>query len=579
MGHPSEKVVKLLPPVSNLKGSLNKACEICFRAKHPRDKFPLSDNKATRIFEKIHCDLWGSYKHVSSCGARYFLTIVDDFSSAVWIYLLVDKTEVFQMFMSFIAMVDRQFSQTVKIVQSDNDLDPGLREGGQAHTEASSAPQIEASSAPLSPGPEVVPTVGPDSPGLDNTSNGQSAPMGKGMRDKFPSVLLRDFVTHTVVAESPSPATSSPQHPSAIISSNDPKSIKEAMKDVGYGFLQSYSDYSLFTYTKGNIQINVLVYVDDLIISANDSATLKTFKAYLSDCFKMKDLGALKYFLGIEVARSSAGLFLCQRKYTLDIVSKARLLGAKPWGFPIEQNHRLGLANGELLSNPESYRRLVGRLIYLAVTPPDLAYSVHILSQFMQEPRIEHWEAALRVIRYLKGTPSQGILLRADSDLSLHGVQLVTRGAKVNLTADRGLLLTDPLGQELWNTDPIPGVVVSGVMSDVGNFSLQGRNSNDYLWQTFENPSNAMLPTQVMDRGGVLYSLQSETNYFKGSPGIQFVFNQLGAIYVLRENGERKVLNNESQGKEGDNYLRLTLDYDGILTLYSQPKAGNSKSH
>ncbi|KAH7570956.1 hypothetical protein JRO89_XS05G0230300 [Xanthoceras sorbifolium] len=96
----------------------------------------------------------------------------------------------------------------------DADLDLGLREGGQAHTEASSAPQTEASSAPLSPRPEVVPTAGPHSPGLDNTSNGQSAPMGKGMRDKFPSVLLRDFVTHTVVAESPSPATPFPQHPS-----------------------------------------------------------------------------------------------------------------------------------------------------------------------------------------------------------------------------------------------------------------------------------------------------------------------------------------------------------------------------
>ena len=120
MGHPSEKVVKLLPPVRNSKGSLNKACEVCFRAKHPRDKFPLSDNKATRIFEKIHCDLWGSYKHSSSCGARYFLTLVDDFSRAVWVYLLVDKTEVFRMFMSFIAMIERQFSHKIKVVQSDN---------------------------------------------------------------------------------------------------------------------------------------------------------------------------------------------------------------------------------------------------------------------------------------------------------------------------------------------------------------------------------------------------------------------------------------------------------------------------
>ena len=189
----------------------------------------------------------------------------------------------------------------------------------------------------------------------------------------------------------------------------------------GYGFLQSYSDYSLFTYTKGFVQINVLVYVDDLIISGNDSAAVTAFKAYLRKCFYMKDLGVLKYFLGIEVARSSSGLFLCQRKYALDIISEAGLLGSKPASFPIEQNHQLARAAGPCLTDPEPYRRLLGRLIYLAVTRPDLAYSVHVLSQFMQEPRQEHWDAALRVVRYLKGSPGQGILLRSDSELSLKG--------------------------------------------------------------------------------------------------------------------------------------------------------------
>lgn len=72
MGHPSEKVVKSLLPTSDIMGSLNKACEVCFQAKHSRDKFSLSNNKTSRIFEKIHCDLWGPYKYPSSCGARYF---------------------------------------------------------------------------------------------------------------------------------------------------------------------------------------------------------------------------------------------------------------------------------------------------------------------------------------------------------------------------------------------------------------------------------------------------------------------------------------------------------------------------
>lgn len=120
LGHPSEKVVKSLPFFRNSSDKLHKPCDICPRAKQTRDSFPISDNKASRIFELIHCDLWGPYHTVSSCGARYFLTIVDDFSRAVWVFLLIDKLEVFQMFMSFFAMVDRQFGQKVKVVRSDN---------------------------------------------------------------------------------------------------------------------------------------------------------------------------------------------------------------------------------------------------------------------------------------------------------------------------------------------------------------------------------------------------------------------------------------------------------------------------
>lgn len=98
----------------------------------------------------------------------------------------------------------------------------------------------------------------------------------------------------------------------------------------------------------------MLVYVDDLIIFGNNSEAVSLFKSYLSDCFKMKDLGSLKYFLGIEVARSPSGLFLYQRKYTLEIVAEAGLLGAKPFACPIEQNHKLGLAKGAKMPDPRT---------------------------------------------------------------------------------------------------------------------------------------------------------------------------------------------------------------------------------
>lgn len=101
----------------------NKACDVCFRAKQTRDVFPLSTHTATSSFGLIHCDLWGPYRTPSSCGASYFLTIMDDFSRAIWIYLLVDKREVSRTLINFFALVERQFDKRVKMMRSDNETE------------------------------------------------------------------------------------------------------------------------------------------------------------------------------------------------------------------------------------------------------------------------------------------------------------------------------------------------------------------------------------------------------------------------------------------------------------------------
>ena len=165
-----------------------------------------------------------------------------------------------------------------------------------------------------------------------------------------------------------------------------------------YGFIQSYSDNFLFTCQKGAIQHNILVYVDDLIIYGNYSAALSALKKYLCSCFHMKYLGVLNYFLGIEVSRNSESIYLCQRKYILDIIAEVGNLGSKLISFPMEQNHQLARSISPLLDNVEQYRRLVGRLIYLAFTTFDLAYSIHILSQFLNAPRRNHWNVAICVV-------------------------------------------------------------------------------------------------------------------------------------------------------------------------------------
>jgi len=107
---------------------------------------------------------------------------------------------------------------------------------------------------------------------------------------------------------------------------------------------------------------------------------LAAFKSYLHNRFKRKDLGPLKYFLGIEVARSPKGSFLCQCKCTLDILTKTGFLGAKPASFPMEWKLHLTTTSGEPLSNPSQYRRLIGRIIYLTISRPDITYSIHVLS-------------------------------------------------------------------------------------------------------------------------------------------------------------------------------------------------------
>ena len=142
--------------------------------------------------------------------------------------------------------------------------------------------------------------------------------------------------------------------------------LRTALKD--YGFKQSRADYSHFSLIKGNISLHILIYVDDFIVAGNDISTIQKFKNYLSKCLHMKDMGKLKYFLGIEVARNSEGIFLSQRKYALDIVSETGLLGSKPCSTPIELNHKLALAVSHNFADLEAYRRLIGRLIYLTFT-------------------------------------------------------------------------------------------------------------------------------------------------------------------------------------------------------------------
>ncbi|CAH9051730.1 unnamed protein product [Cuscuta epithymum] len=190
---------------------------------------------------------------------------------------------------------------------------------------------------------------------------------------------------------------------------------------IGTGFRQSRADHSLFIFRQGNINTFALIYVDDVLLVGNDVSHISTVKNYLDIKFSIKDLGKLKYFLGIEVARSPEGFVLSQRKYTLDILEECGFLASRPSSFPMEQNLKLCPDDDSPHVDASSYRRLIGRLLYLTVTRPDIVYSVSQLSQFLHNPRQTHLDAASRVLRYLKQTPGQGIFLSSNNDFTLKG--------------------------------------------------------------------------------------------------------------------------------------------------------------
>uniref|UniRef100_A0A2N9E4Z4 Integrase catalytic domain-containing protein n=1 Tax=Fagus sylvatica TaxID=28930 RepID=A0A2N9E4Z4_FAGSY len=190
---------------------------------------------------------------------------------------------------------------------------------------------------------------------------------------------------------------------------------------VSHGMTRSQTDHSVFFKKTRTGIVILVVYVDDIVITGSDKEGIQILINHLSSSFLTKDLGKLRYFLGIEVARSKAGISLSQRKYTLDILQDTGYLGSKPVATPMEPNLKLMPDKGDFVDDPDTYRRLVGKLIYLTITRPDISYAVSIVSQFMTNPRVPHMNAVIRILKYLKNAPGRGLFYRSSGHLRIEG--------------------------------------------------------------------------------------------------------------------------------------------------------------
>ena len=190
------------------------------------------------------------------------------------------------------------------------------------------------------------------------------------------------------------------------------------------GFVRSMTDPCLYTYFDGMNTVNIIVWVDDLLIAASNQEILIKVKGILSQNFKMKDLGTPSYFLGIQFSFNKDSIVMQQSKYVDKLLQRFNMTDCKikPTPCPLGINKDLG-NHSNLLEDNTLYREIVGSLIYLMTnTRPDLSYVVTLLGQFMSKPTIAHLNLAKHVLRYLKGTKSLGLnFVKTDSNLEVFG--------------------------------------------------------------------------------------------------------------------------------------------------------------
>ena len=185
------------------------------------------------------------------------------------------------------------------------------------------------------------------------------------------------------------------------------------------GYHHSSNDYSLFSKKTDSSVVFLGVYVDDIIVTGDDEAEILALKQHLDQVFKIKDLGLVHYFLGIEILQVDEGLLLTQRKFAKELLHEFDCHDTSAVFCPLDITCKLTADEGDFFDNPSLYRKGVGKLNFLTHTRPDLAFAVQHLSQFMQASRVPHYNALLHVLRYIRGQPDLGVLLHKDADCTL----------------------------------------------------------------------------------------------------------------------------------------------------------------
>ena len=231
-------------------------------------------------------------------------------------------------------------------------------------------------------------------------------------------------------------------------------------------FVQNPADTCVYTREKHNEKVILIIWVDDLIIAANNESVLGNVKGMLTERFKMKDMGKLRHFLGIDFEQANGVVKMSQERYVRKILDRFEMQDCKSRETPCEPKLEY-TEDAEKMQEPRKYREAVGSLIYLSTcTRPDISFVVSKLSQHFAEPTVEHWNTVKHVFRYLKGTTEQGLFFRRNDTEKL-GLRVYCDADWASDSADRrstsGYCVSLNEGSSLisWKTRKQPTVALS----------------------------------------------------------------------------------------------------------------------
>jgi hypothetical protein len=170
---------------------------------------------------------------------------------------------------------------------------------------------------------------------------------------------------------------------------------------IAIGFSRCHFDPNVYTKKVGSYLIILVLYVDDLILTSSDPKLLNHVKTSLKKKFEMTDLGFLHYFLGLQVLQTNEGIFLSQSKYACDLLCRFHMDDCKPTTSPFQSGVKLNSTCTSPEVDATLYPQLVGSLLYLTHTHPDLSFDVGIVARYMKTPHESHWKETKRILHYV----------------------------------------------------------------------------------------------------------------------------------------------------------------------------------